>query len=575
MRRITVSPSPSSRHSGSGLHSWSEDDSLRDDAEVEAALSALDNELDQTEDALTEWSRGSSVTPSSYLSGSASSPSFTSSSSIYIPFTNTLRDARILSTITERTENPSSRPTSHNLSVPSRPASDAIRRSTASLHARGATEPGLSGITSARRTGDLIAFFEDKSSSSDSSSPYGHRRTGSVPAGPRSPSPYTQMSQSIPTFGTTTYGYGSSDSRPSSPSKSWTSQSQSYASGSPSRSFLSLPPRSSTTGFDSSRLDSPHSSSETPTHSNTFTSTSYRTTDTSITAQGPSLRRPQTSPRSPLSSVRNVVAAWKSRSPSIDKSSQVSSNKSPTDATPEEGFFSIRRRAERGFQRERTSISDESRPSTFRTSSRDQEEIPSTPRTSTSLTPSGIVPPPFDLTELGTFTKDSQEVSFWIPIDCSIARFMIYWHLLPLLLCLWADHFLYQPLRIGLLWYLNVHAPPPYRWQRCQAVLYPNMLLLSWIAQGGGRGVVTLDLLNCTEVRSVASPTHPSARDDVGTIAAKAQTANAQAEGFGELGLLETLCPFQLFYSDGVERLGAESARERVRWVSAIWYVIS
>ena len=25
--------------------------------------------------------------------------------------------------------------------------------------------------------------------------------------------------------------------------------------------------------------------------------------------------------------------------------------------------------------------------------------------------------------------------------------------------------------------------------------------------------------------------------------------------------------------SDGVERLGAELARERVRWVSAIWYV--
>ena len=59
------------------------------------------------------------------------------------------------------------------------------------------------------------------------------------------------------------------------------------------------------------------------------------------------------------------------------------------------------------------------------------------------------------------------------------------------------------------------------------------MLLLSWTAQGGGRGIVTLDLLNCTEVRSVASPTHPGAQDDVGTIAAKAQTANAQAEGFG------------------------------------------
>lgn len=136
--------------------------------------------------------------------------------------------------------------------------------------------------------------------------------------------------------------------------------------------------------------------------------------------------------------------------------------------------------------------------------------------------------------------------------------------------------FYIQPLRIGLLWYLNVHAPPPYRWQRCQALLYPHMLLLSWIAPGGGRGIITLDLLNCTEVRSVPSPMHPTARDDVGTIAAREQSAMAQSGGggegqLGEMGLMETLCPFQLLYGDGVERLGAESARERVRWVSAIW----
>lgn len=132
------------------------------------------------------------------------------------------------------------------------------------------------------------------------------------------------------------------------------------------------------------------------------------------------------------------------------------------------------------------------------------------------------------------------------------------------------------------MWYLNVHAPPPYRWQRCQALLYPHMLLLSWIAPGGGRGIVTLDLLNCIEVRSVPSPMHPTAQDDVGTIAARVQSEQAAAGGsagpgevvIGEMGLMETLCPFQLLYSDGIERLGAESARERVRWVSAIWYVL-
>ena len=95
------------------------------------------------------------------------------------------------------------------------------------------------------------------------------------------------------------------------------------------------------------------------------------------------------------------------------------------------------------------------------------------------------------------------------------------------------------------------------------------MLLLSWIAPGGGRGVVTLDLLNCTEVRSVPSPNHPSAREDVGTIAARAQIAEGNCPP-----LMELLCPFQLLYSDGVERLAAESARERVRWVGAIWYVM-
>ena len=42
--------------------------------------------------------------------------------------------------------------------------------------------------------------------------------------GHRSPSPYTQTSQSIPTFGTKTYGYGGSHPRPPSPSRSRTSQ---------------------------------------------------------------------------------------------------------------------------------------------------------------------------------------------------------------------------------------------------------------------------------------------------------------------------------------------------------------
>ena len=134
--------------------------------------------------------------------------------------------------------------TSYSLSVPgSRPVPDAIRRSAVPLHSRGVTEPGPSTTTPSCHTGDVIAFFEDKSLSLDNSSrsysPFGHRRTGSVPAGPRSPSPYTQTSQSIPTF-TTTYGYGSSNS-PIVPQQ----KSRSYASTS-SRSFLSPPPHTAT-----------------------------------------------------------------------------------------------------------------------------------------------------------------------------------------------------------------------------------------------------------------------------------------------------------------------------------------
>ena len=99
--------------------------------------------------------------------------------------------------------------------------------------------------------------------------------------------------------------------------------------------------------------------------------------------------------------------------------------------------------------------------------------------------------------------------------------------------------------------------------------MYSSTLLLSWIASNGGRGVVTLYLVHCTEVRSVPSPSQPSARDDIGSIAARLQMGGSTSTNGYDL--VEMLCPFQLLYIDGVERLGAESARERVRWVSAIW----
>lgn len=99
------------------------------------------------------------------------------------------------------------------------------------------------------------------------------------------------------------------------------------------------------------------------------------------------------------------------------------------------------------------------------------------------------------------------------------------------------------------------------------------MLLLSWLSTGGGRGIVALDLLNCTSVASVPSPSHPSAREDVGTIAARLQMDEARREERDDVHLMDTLVPFHMIYADGVERLGTESLGERSKWVNRLWYV--
>lgn len=76
------------------------------------------------------------------------------------------------------------------------------------------------------------------------------------------------------------------------------------------------------------------------------------------------------------------------------------------------------------------------------------------------------------------------------------------------------------------------------------------MLILPWMVPSIGRGVVTLDLVNCTEVRGIPGPPHRDAVDDIGNIAARMHTPEVGSEGFEGSGV---------------------SARERVRWVSALW----
>ncbi|KAI6145311.1 hypothetical protein BKA82DRAFT_4312648 [Pisolithus tinctorius] len=513
MRRVNLSPRGSS-------DTFIEEDSMEDAAEVEAALNVIDREFENTEDLLTEWSRGTSSSGPTYT---GTTPSYSTSLDTYSIYN---REGIRLSTISERTENIPSRPTSYGArGAPEGHRLSAHRSTTASpghLHTRSGTD-FMADRVPGRRTGDLIAFFEDRASSPSDTS-FGHTRTSSAP-GYRSRSPFFPMGQSTPHLGSTT-GYGTSTgygSRPSSPAKSKAGSTISSASSAVSESLsmsslLAPPTRGATTVTRSSTQLSP--SDFASTFSNTFTASRTASNTTNVTPTVSSLHRPQTSPRSPLTSVRNIIAAWKDRTPSLDKTP-----KSPSDTTTSppsntgpgtsgHGLFSLRRRAS---QRERVPDGAEN----------SNGHRPTTPKSMAS----SIIPPPFDMTELGAYARDSRE-----------------------------------PLRIGVLWYLNVHSGPPYKWQRCEALLYPHMLLLSWIAPGGGRGVVTLDLLNCTEVRSVPSPTHSSATEDVGTIAARAQVAEGQGPD-----LMELLCPFQLLYTDGVERLAAESARERVRWVSAIW----
>ncbi|KAI1788617.1 hypothetical protein LXA43DRAFT_1158998 [Ganoderma leucocontextum] len=229
MRRITAFPSPPRR---TYSDDYSDKNSIHDIREVEATLSIGDDEITNTEDALTELS-GSSVGASDYSSQTG--------------YTGQYSAATVLSTISEHTEErlrPTSFARSGSEGSPPTSITGGLPPSRAATDPSGANSPAIQatgrvmGIPG-RRAKELIAFFEEKRTETESSRLFGHARTLSAPMGPhspaprspvpRSPSPYTTtMSQSLSTFpytaGSTSYGYGSSTygyrSRPSSPTKS-------------------------------------------------------------------------------------------------------------------------------------------------------------------------------------------------------------------------------------------------------------------------------------------------------------------------------------------------------------------
>ncbi|KAF9530522.1 hypothetical protein CPB83DRAFT_165178 [Crepidotus variabilis] len=581
-RRLNISPSPSGQQDYSD-ETYTDENSID---EIEEALHNLEDDYDESERirSPSQWSPGSyssagptfsSATGTFTYSGTyTGSPSFVALPTFppRSPLGQNIDPRARLSRITERTEE--SRPTS-TYSHPSRHQTgtpDHLRRSalsgaggpTTSLHSRSSTEPTVERLVPGR-LGQLIAVFESQSPS------VSHTRGTSAP-GYRAPSPLFSNSASGTAtgygYGSTSYGYGS---RPSSPSKSGSGSTGSLTAPETRTSLLSPPPPR-TSAFSSSATGSRQeaqtytsaSYTETPntySNTNTWTRETYTHSGTgSHTTPNPdskfsgteetfstitptsTLRKPttQTSPRSPLASVRNIVNLWKERTPASARTdrSSVSPSSPPLPPPPRDdddtGRHIVRRRVEGARARFRESYgasgADASLITPTRPLSQDvREKVSNVSGSSSSL------PPSIDLNEFSSYAGSKD-----------------------------------PPTHIGLLWYLNVHASPPYRWQRCQALLYPHMLLLSWLSPGGGRGIVALDLLNCTSVQSAPSPNHPSARDDVGTLAARHQSGEA-----GGQPLMDMLVPFQMMYADGVERLGAESLLERQKWVNRIWEAVN
>lgn len=224
-----------------------------------------------------------------------------------------------------------------------------------------------------RRVGNLIASFETSNTESDIPTS-GHTRLASAPVGPRSPSPYSASSRSSSPIKHSRYGS--------------TGISLTERTSSPSMSSLLSPPQGATS------------------HTRTLAT---RSSDTGTITERP---------RSPLHSVRNIVAAWRESSP--EKASSVASssgvvgpsvtNTSASSTRIEfgDGIFSLRRRA--GLTATSTSSDGRSQFSLSYGESRSGVSgSTSLARTSSQRSAGGSSV--FDMSELGSFIRENRDVS--------------------------------------------------------------------------------------------------------------------------------------------------------------------
>jgi len=103
MRRINVSPT----RSGNSYDLYTEENSVEVGQRWKQLWLTLTNELDNTEDMLTEWSESHGSGPSSYM---GTTPSYSTSLATYSIYN---RESNRLNTISESTENVPSRPISY------------------------------------------------------------------------------------------------------------------------------------------------------------------------------------------------------------------------------------------------------------------------------------------------------------------------------------------------------------------------------------------------------------------------------------------------------------------------------
>ena len=360
-------------------------------------------------------------------------------------------DPRVrLSRITERTEEsrpPSGAFTASNIIRAANATPDGFRRSAilgiGPSHSRASTDPSSDRtLPPPGRLSELRAVFESQSPSGS------HSRATSSP-GLRSSSPMFGIGQS-----TTTYpSYGQS-SRPSSPSKSGGGSSGSYSATDVRPSSLLSPPNRSTTTIPSDfrsetpggtrtgsyttpsytaatpstftnveswtntntpvgSYTTPDTTEKTYNDSKTYTG-SYTDTDTLTRTPTSGLRRPQTSPRSPLTSVRNIVNLWKERTPAAGRTGDKSAPGSISSASPppaanseNDGLYGIRRRVEgaRARLREARAVSNPA-PAPSRPISGDNGDS-----ASIRSGRSGVFPPGFDMDELTNYAQTSEPVS--------------------------------------------------------------------------------------------------------------------------------------------------------------------